>query len=380
MFIARQLSNKILEYLELFPILSITGPRQSGKSTLLTNLLPGYEYVTFDSVNTRIMLQDDPQGFISKYSNKVIFDEAQKAPELFELIKIKVDQNRTLKGQYILTGSNQFQLMHKITESLAGRIGSLTLLPFDYTELPAPTRSDALWQGSYPELIINNYKNRDAWCDAYITSYLEKDVREFGGVGDLREFRRLMQLLAGNCAQMVNQSALSRTIGVSVPTIRRWLSVLEASYIIFFLSPYTININRKLSKSPKLYFYDTGLVTYLVGIETARHYEQGPMSGALYENYVVAEIIKKALHTKERVQFSYLHTQDDAEVDLILERPQKLEWLEIKKTASFKPSMISTIKKFMRPEDSGSLIYEGKTEEYAYGIKLWNKHDYLMHT
>ena len=127
-----------------------------------------------------------------------------------------------------------------------------------------------------------------------------------------------------------------------------------------------------------MYFYDTGLVTYLVGIETARHYEQGPMSGALYENYLMAEIIKKAVHTKERVQFSFLHTQDDAEVDLILERPQKLEWLEIKKNASFKPSMVTTIKKFMRPEDSGGLIYEGATEEYSYGIKLWNKHDYLM--
>jgi uncharacterized protein len=261
MFIKRQLSKKLLEYLELFPIVSITGPRQSGKSTLLTTLLTNYEYVTFDSISTRLLLKEDPEGFINKYKNKTIFDEAQKAPELFELLKIKVDQNRQLKGQYIITGSNQFQLMHKITESLAGRIGLLTLLPFDYTELPATIRKEAIWQGSYPELIVNNYKNRDAWYDSYITTYLEKDVRDFGGIGDLYEFRKLMQLLAGNCAQMVNQSALSKILGVSVTTIKRWLSVLEASYIIFFLTPHNSNVNKKLSKSPKLYFYDTGLIT-----------------------------------------------------------------------------------------------------------------------
>lgn len=200
------------------------------------------------------------------YKDKVIFDEAQKAPELFELVKIAVDKDRARSGKFVLTGSRQFSLLQKISESLAGRIGLLTLLPFQYAELPAQWQDEAIYRGSYPEIVQGAYVAANEWYSSYIETYIHKDLRDIKDIGNLRDFRRLLNLLAVNTGSMLNMSSFARDLGVSVPTIKTWISALEASYIVFLLPPYYQNFGKRIVKSPKIYFYDTGMVAYLSGI------------------------------------------------------------------------------------------------------------------
>jgi predicted AAA+ superfamily ATPase len=376
-YIARSIETKLLDYLALFPVVGLTGPRQSGKSTLLLTKLKDYEYITFDDYRNAMFLKEDPEGFIGRYQNKVIFDEVQKAPEIFNMIKVIVDKNREQKGQFILTGSNEFHVIKGASETLAGRIGLLTLLPLEFQEIPENLRMEAQWKGSYPEIVTHNYKHRDDWYGAYIETYINRDVREISHIGDLRDFQRFMRLLAMNISQLMNLSTFAKDIGVSVPTIKRWLSVLEASYIIFLLSPFYENFGKRIIKNPKVYFYDTGIVSYLVGLETARHYEQGPMGGALFENYIIAEIIKKSLHLKRKAGFYFLRTSHGVEVDFIVDRGTHKELIEIKKGSTFKPSMVQGLRNFIREEDVGYLIYQGKNDSYNQNIQIQNFRDFL---
>lgn len=378
MFYPRILQPKLMEYLTLFPVVGVMGPRQSGKSTVLLQILPDYEYVSFDEFRIINFLKEDPEGFMQRYSSKIIFDEVQKAPEIFHHVKSIVDKNRNQKGQFVLTGSSQFGMMKGVSESLAGRIGLLTLLPFQYAEIPDDLRNDALWQGSYPELVCRQYDHREDWYSAYVDTYLNKDVREISQIGDLRDFQRFMKLLAAHTSQIFNQSHYARDLGISVPTIKRWISILEASYVVFLLQPYHENRGKRLVKSPKIYFYDTGIVTYLTGIETEKQYEQGPMSGAIFENYVIAEIIKKDIHQKKNSEFYYLRTTHGVEIDLLKIKGEQKEWIEIKKTATFRPNLIQTLKLFIEEKDKGTLVYNGKTDFYNHQISMKNIKDYLL--
>ena len=377
-YIARNIETKLFDYLTLFPVVGLTGPRQSGKSTLLLTKLKDYEYITFDDYRNAMLLKEDPEGFIRRYQNKVIFDEVQKAPEIFNMIKVIVDRNREQKGQFILTGSNEFQVIKGASETLAGRIGLLTLLPLEFQEIPENLRMEAQWKGSYPEIVTHIYKHRDEWYGAYIETYINRDVREISRIGDLRDFQRFMRLLAMNTSHLMNLSTFAKDIGVSVPTIKRWLSVLEASYIIFLLPPFYENFGKRIVKNPKVYFYDTGIVSYLVGLETARHYEQGPMGGALFENYIIAEIIKKSIHLKRKTAFYFLRTSHGVEVDLIVDKGTHKEFLEIKKGSTFKPSMVQGLRDFIREEDAGYLIYQGKNDFYNQNIQIQNFRDFLI--
>jgi predicted AAA+ superfamily ATPase len=376
-YIPRQIEPKLTEYLEIFPVVGLTGPRQSGKSTLLLEKLKDYEYVTFDDFRTINFLKEDPEGFINRYKSKVIFDEVQKAPEIFNLIKVIVDQNRDVKGQFVLTGSSDFHVIKNVSETLAGRIGLLSLLPLQFNEIPENLRLEAQWKGSYPELVTRAYKNRDDWYSSYISTYINKDVREISQIGDLADFQRLMKLLAANTSHVVNLTDYSRDIGVSVPTIKRWLSVLEASYIIFLLPPFYGNYEKRIVKSPKVYFYDTGIVSHLVGIETDRQYNQGPMAGALFENYVIAETLKKNIHLKTMASLYFILTSNKVEVDLIVTKGLQKEFIEIKKSQTFKPSMIKPMQSFMEENDTGFLVYNGKTDHYDNKIKMLPFSEYL---
>src|SRR3989338_1977209 len=235
-YIPRHIEKPLREYLKIFPAVSLTGPRQSGKSTMLHEMFENqYTYVSFDDPLTLDFLSQDPKGFMKQYGNRVIFDEAQKAPLLFNYLKIAIDEDRHNYGKFILTGSSQFSLIRQITETLAGRIGALSLLPFHMNELPQQWRKEQMLKGSYPELVHLKYTNTTQWYGAYVNHYIERDVRSIANVGNLSDFQRLIKLLAARVSQELNVSSLANDIGVTVRTIQNWISILEASYIIFLI-------------------------------------------------------------------------------------------------------------------------------------------------
>jgi len=375
----RLIENKLLKYISIFPVVGLTGPRQSGKSTLLKRQLGDqYRYITFDNQTIVNAFYADPNQFIAQYSEHVIFDEVQKVPEIFSYIKIAVDNDRQQMGKFILTGSSQFSFIHKITESLAGRMGLLTLLPFQFLEIPAQLRDQAIFSGSYPELIDREYAYKEEWYANYLTTYLEKDVRALSQVGDLRDFSRFIALLAGNTAQTLNLTNYARDLGISVTTVKRWISVLEASYIIFLLQPYYKNSGKRIVKSPKIYFFDTGLVAYLTRIYSKELYEQGPMTGQLFENYIITEIYKRELLDSKHKELCYYRTSHGEEIDLIIDRVQSKELIEIKSGYTFKPAMIKQIKLLLDAQDKGYVLYNGEDFPFDPKIKILNYRDYLI--
>ncbi|MCK4869678.1 MAG: ATP-binding protein [Gammaproteobacteria bacterium] len=377
-YYARVLEAKITEYLQLFPAVGITGPRQAGKSTLLKHLLgAGYQYISFDNHDNVIMFYDDPNRFMSNYADRVVFDEVQNVPEIFSYIKVAIDNDRQNYGKYVLTGSSQFSLMKKITESLAGRIGLLTLLPLQYSEMPQVAQKESVFRGSFPEVVLNQFKSWAPWCSSYISTYLEKDVRGLHNIGDLRDFRRFLGLLAANTAQQLNMSRYANDLGVAVSTIKNWLSVLEASYVVFLLPPYYKNYGKRVVKSPKIYFYDVGLVSYLTGITSNDLFEHGPMAGAIFENYIIAEIMKRELHAVSGSELYYYRTSNQEEIDLIIDRKVNKELIEIKFSQTFRPKMAKELEKFLEPGDVGYLLYNGKQQPFADNIRVLNYQDYL---
>ena len=376
-YIKRDIEQTIIRYTQIFPVVAITGPRQSGKSTTLKTIFKEYRYITFDDMRVRAHFENDPYGFMEQYNDHVIFDEVQKAPEIFDYIKLVVDQHRDVYGRFILTGFSQFTLVKKITESLAGRIGILSMLPFRYTEMPESLREESIYRGSYPEVVVKKYKYSEEWYSSYINTYLEKDVRALVNIGDLKDFRRLIELLAANTSHVLNMSQFASDIGVTVQTVKRWISVLEASYIIFLLPSYHKNYGKRIVKSPKIYFYDTGLVSYIVGIESLKLFENGPMSGAIFENYMIAEINKKLLLQGPRSKIYYFRNSDKEEIDLIVDLKTHSDLIEIKYTKSFKPKMTYTVEKYLQNEDLGYLLYRGENFPYKKNIKVINYSDYL---
>jgi predicted AAA+ superfamily ATPase len=358
-YLPRNIENKFKEYLDFFPSVAITGPRQSGKSTFLRHVLPHYEYVTFDDFRNREFFTIDPKRFMRTYSKHVIFDEVQKVPEIFSELKILIDEGRDLKGRFVLTGSSQFSFIKGITESLAGRIGMLSLLPFQFSEIPQNLQKESIFRGGYPELVLENYKMSDEWYSSYLETYLNRDVRDLAHIIDLRDFQRLIRLLGARISQVFTPSEFAKDLGVDTKTVTRWVSVLEASYILFFVPPYFANIGKRTIKSPKFYFYDTGLVSFLTGIKNQEQFVQGPMYGSLFENYVVSEVAKKELHQKTHGELFFLRTSNKEEVDLIIDRRSHREWIEIKATETFRPKMAQQILKFKDPADKAYLVYQG---------------------
>ncbi|MBI4243958.1 MAG: ATP-binding protein [Planctomycetes bacterium] len=372
-YISRQIERTLKKYLSIFPAVSLTGPRQSGKSTTLREVFGAdYTYVTFDDPLTVEYLNRDPEGFMNKYGDRVIFDEVQKAPLIFNYLKIAIDSDRHNYGKFILTGSSQFTLAGRITETLAGRIGSLSLLPLQLYELPEQWRGVQILRGSYPELVHLKYKNTSQWYGAYINHYIERDVRSVSNVGNLSDFQRLIKLLAANAAQELNMSALASDIGVTVRTVQNWISILETSYIVFLVPSYHSNLRKRIVKRPKLYFYDTGLICYLTGIESEGLLFGGPLNGPVFENYIVAEIKKWILHNDLRSQLFYFRTNLGIEVDLIIENMdvRTIKLIEIKSSETARFEMVKNILKVgemlnknlrQKLRVSNALIYRGKT-------------------
>ena len=365
----RVVERTVREYLKLFPVVGLTGPRQSGKSTMLQKLLSAkYRYVSFDDLNAVDRFHTDPERFMGVYSDKVIFDEVQRVPEIFHYVKLIVDNKRNDYGKFIMTGSSQFAFMKRVSESLAGRIGLLTILPFQFSEIPTGLRDQSLYQGGYPELVGRKYRGAYDWYSSYLDTYLTRDVRDITEIGDIRDFRRFIQMLAARVAQLLNMSEIARDLGVSVPTIKKWTSVLEASYIVFLLPPFYKNLGKRIIKSPKIYFYDTGLVSYLTGIRTKQLFESGPMYGALFENYVVSESLKKIVHTRTDAELFFFRESNGNEIDLIIDQKSSREHIEIKSGHTFRPEMARLLLQLAKEAKRSFVVYRGK--EIALGDNI----------
>ena len=331
--IERQLTFKLEQLSRQYPIITLTGPRQSGKSTLVQAVFPNLPYVLLEDPDVRTLAQTDPRGFLANYADGAIFDEVQRVPDLFAYLQGIVD-GRKASRPFILTGSQNFLLLEKINQSLAGRTAVLRLLPLSYSERKASgllpeTLNNLLLQGGYPRLVTNQLEPGD-FFPSYIQTYLERDVRSLLNVSDLSAFTRFLRLCAGRIGAPLNMSSLSSDCGIAVNTAKAWLSVLEASYVIYLLPPYHENFAKRLVKSPKLFFYDTGLVCSLLGLRRADLVESFYMRGSLFENLVVSEVLKHYYNRGQMAPCYYWQDKTGREIDLLIETDKGLLPLEVK--------------------------------------------------
>ncbi len=366
--IARHLFEKANTMLGKYPIITITGPRQSGKTTFAKQLRPDYQYISLEDPDMRQFAQNDPRDFLETYQNGVILDEVQYVPELFSYLQTYSDK-RNRNGEYILTGSQNFLLMERITQSLAGRVAIFTLLPFSFSELKNSQFSLNDWQkylysGSYPRLHTQDILPTDFYSD-YLRTYLERDVRLLVNVQNLAIFQRFIQLLAGRTGQLLNQSSLAVEVGVDNKTISAWLSVLETSFIIYRLPPYYNNFNKRITKSPKLYFYDTGLAAYLLGLRSADDLSVHFARGALFENLVINEMLKKFYNRGEHPIFYFWNDSQHYEIDLLFDLGTERFAYEIKIGKTLNTDFFTGLNQFKKiaPDTQLNLIYGGDTSQ-----------------
>jgi len=343
-------SDSVLKKLaQQFKALAVIGPRQSGKTTLVKYTFPDKVYVSLENPDIRSFALSDPKGFLHQYPQGAILDEVQRLPELFSYLQQILDENET-KGLFILTGSNNFLLQENISQSLAGRIAYLTLLPFSHSEisgLSVNSINEILFKGLYPPLYNQNI-DIDIWYQNYIRTYIERDVRQLKNINNLNTFERFVRLCAGRTGQILNMSSLAIETGVDHKTIQSWISVLESSFIIYRLQPHYKNFNKRLVKMPKLYFYDTGLASHLLNIQTVEQMSIHPFRGALFENFIINELIKMRFNEAKKHHLYYWRDNTGHEIDIISENANQLIPIEIK---------------------SGQTI----TSDYFKGLDFWNK-------
>jgi len=397
-YIERSLEPVLKKAVSQFPVVVLTGPRQSGKTTLLKHLFSSsHKYVSLEPPDIRLAADKDPRGFLEFYKPPVILDEVQYATDILSYIKERVDSDRNSTGQYILTGSQNLLLHEKVTESLAGRAAILKLLPLSYREqtgvpqAPLPWEagkhpdrkklgSKELWEsslrGGYPELTAHPERDASLWLSSYLQTYLERDVRSLRQIGDLGQFQIFLRTLAAQSAQLLNLTSLSRDIGVAVNTIKQWISLLEATYQIFILRPYHANISKRLVKTPKIYFSDVGMLCHLVGLKDAEHAMKGPMGGAIMETNAVCEVMKTIWHRGTEPQVYFWRTSAGVEVDIIVDTGTELIPVEVKQTATPNPGMVNGIQAFcsdmQNKAGKGYLIHSGLEKmPLKKGVTAW---------
>jgi predicted AAA+ superfamily ATPase len=345
MWIERNYSVKIKEAVQSRPVVLLTGIRQAGKSSLLQKLLSDAEYITLDRMLIAEEAEENPSVFLSRFKKQVIIDEIQYAPSLFRDLKIKVDENRNIKGKWILTGSQQFILMQHASESLAGRIRILNLGTLSATELNRTSllrnRMDLLWKGGFPELWAENLNPKEFYED-YIQTYLERDLRQILNVTNLRDFRRFLSFLAIRTGQLMNYSEIAKEAGLAVNTIKAWVSALETSGIIILLPPYYHNLGKRLIKAPKLYFCDNGLITSLLNIASLEALEHSIYMGNIWENFVFSEYLKEGFIAGKDI--FYFRDSNGIEIDFVVEKEGETYLIEAKYTERPKPDKLHLIK------------------------------------
>lgn len=386
--IKRESEKILLELYKSFPVVTITGPRQSGKTTLVKSSFPKKLYVSLENPTVREFADNDPVGFLNQYPEGAILDEIQRVPLLLSYIQTIVDEKQK-NGIFVLTGSNQFEYINSIDQSLAGRTGILKLLPFSYNELYSDSiqgLDDILYSGFYPRIHDRKIKPVN-FHSAYLSTYLERDVRQISKVHDLSLFQKFIGLCAGRTGQILNKSSLGNECGISNKTVEEWLSVLEASFVIYRLRPYYKNMNKRLIKAPKLYFYDTGLVCYLLRIEDVSQITNHPLKGGIFETFIISEFIKKRLHFGRSDNIYYFRESNGNEVDVIIDTGSGPIAIEIKSGQTVNQSMFKNLKYFSTIEKdtkgSGLIIgrdgFETRTDCLVSGYtSVYKLYDYLL--
>ena len=362
----RTIKKEMDVYAKKYPILVLTGPRQSGKTTFLKTQFSEYQYVNLENSDNRNFALNDPNGFLKEFNQFVIFDEVQRVPELFSYLQTKVDEDKIM-GQYILSGSQNFHLMQSITQSLAGRVALFKLLPFDFAEM-----KDADWlnedyavnlqKGFYPAIYDRAIPSKVFYSN-YVQTYVERDLSELIHVKDLKLFRNFISHCAARVGQLLNLNSLANECGISQPTAKSWISVLETSYIMYQLQPYHSNFNKRITKSAKLYFYDTGLLCFLLKINDAGSLKLSSHKGSLFENYVINEYMKQNHHQNLIRDFWFWRDAVGHEIDLIWQKSELLNLVEIKASETIMPDMFKGLDYFekLKPElvESKSVIHTG---------------------
>ncbi|MCK4408210.1 MAG: ATP-binding protein [Bacteroidales bacterium] len=385
--IERQITKKLIYLSTKFPIVTITGPRQSGKTTIIKHIFKDYDYVSLEDPDNRILANTDPRGFLNNHNEKVIFDEIQNVPELLSYIQGIVDEKNEA-GQFILSGSQSILLLNKISQSLAGRTALLKLLPFNLFELHNagyffPDYENWIFYGFFPRIYDQHIKPNDFY-PVYLQTYIERDVRQIQNIQNLSTFIRFLKLCAGRIGQLIDYTSLANDAGISQNTAKGWMSVLEASYVIFLLQPYYKNFSKRVIKSPKLYFYDTGLASFLLNISDSQQLNSHYLKGGLFENFILVEIIKTRLNNGLLTDIYFWRDNKGNEADAIIENNNTMYPIEIKSGRTFNPDFFKNLKYWNKisgnlPEYS-SVIYGGeKSYNLSNGnVYSWKNLDKLL--
>jgi len=376
--ISRDLSQELLQQLKEYPAVTLLGPRQAGKTTLARGLLKNYAYVSLETPDVMAFAKEDPRGFLAQYPDETIFDEIQRAPHLISYLQSIVDESGKT-GQFVLTGSHQLELRAAITQSLAGRTGILNLLPFSITELEAANIvfdkfEEYVFTGFLPRVYDQNQRPSNAYANYYQT-YIERDVRQIIQLKDASLFDKFMRLLAGRTGQIMNYQSLASDVGVDGKTIKEWLSILEASFVVFKLSPYFENFGKRVIKSPKYYFMDTGLLSYLLGIEKPEQVTRDPLVGQLFENLIILEALKTRYNLGQVPNLYFYRDSHGNEIDLLYANGRDLVGIEVKSSSTFTPHFKKSLLQFsekQQPLQSSYVVYNGEERQFSDGVKAIN--------
>lgn len=380
--IKRNLVSAMHFLADKYPILALTGPRQSGKTTLLKEMFTDYRYVSLENPDNRNFAETDPNGFLEMYDQKVIFDEVQQVPHLFSYLQTIVDEKNRM-GQFILSGSQNFHLMERITQSLAGRVAILKLFPFDFTELASEGLLDEdyivnMLKGFYPAIYDRNIPSKTFYSN-YVQTYVQRDVTDLIAIKDLATFQKFLSLCASRAGQLLNLSSLANETGITHPTAKAWLSALENSYIVFQLQPYHENFSKRIVKSPKMYFYDTGLLCHLLNIREPEQLHLHPLKGNLFENMMIAEYVKRMHHKNDLNDIWFWRDFTGKEVDLLAFEKGIIRLFEIKATQTIMADLFNGLdyvgKLFNKSIVSKNLVYGGiESQQRSYGNVIpWAK-------